>query len=278
MIRLKTIGLILSAIVLFASLPNAKATDVVYDPTNFTENLLQYIQHLDQTYLQNAISSTETTISQITSTISRYTGYISQLENLLQQATGTVTSRVAFIGSLYNQIESIPTSFQHAFQNILNLPNQLSGAFTNGNWGAYANSTNPIQRYLGNAVSSLQNLLSSLSHPGSYTAMPYSPSRYAANLSQALAAQTLANANNTATTLSTLQTTAKTATTLQSGQAVANAVGIQDLAARNQQVQLQAAGNIYQVQNQNVLNQYQNTITAGKQVTGMGSQYNSFTP
>lgn len=275
----KILGLILSTVLLLAPPPTAKATMVVYDPTNFAENLLQYIEHIDQTAIQNTISATETTISQITNTISQYTQYIYNLENLVQQATGTVTGRVAFIQNLFSQIESIPTSFQNAFQSILDLPNQLSGAFKNGNWGAYANSTNPIQRYLGNAMASLQNLLSALSHPGgAYNGFVYSPSRYAANLSQALGAQTLANAQNTTTTLSTLQNNAKSATTLQAGQSVSNAVAIQDLAARNQQVQLQAASNLYQTQNQNVLNQYQNTITAGKQQTGMANQYNQFNP
>src|SRR6266404_3550010 len=103
----------------------SEAYDLVYDPVNWTENLLQYVQHLDQTSIQSAISATESTISQITSVISQYTQYISQVENLVQQATGTVTSKIAFLEGLYSQIMSIPTSFQNAFQSILNIPNSL---------------------------------------------------------------------------------------------------------------------------------------------------------
>lgn len=271
---------ILTFISLSAFPSKSEAYDLVYDPVNWIENLLQYIQHLDQTGIQSAISATESTISQITSTISQYTKYISQVENLVQQATGTVTGEVAYAVKLYAEITSIPTSFENAFQSILNIPasfmNSLSGA-TSG-WGTMSNSTDPISRYLGSAVASLQNLTSAINGVANWQGAPYSPSRYAANLNQALSAQVLKNASDTNKTLTTLQNQAKNASTLQTGQAAGNAITINDLAARNQQTSLQAAHNISEVQNQNALDQYKNTIIAGKETTGMANLYGDFNP
>jgi phage-related protein len=258
----------------------SEAYDLVYDPVNWTENLLQYVQHLDQTSIQSTISATESTISQITSVISQYTQYISQVENLLQQATGTVTSKIAFLEGLYSQIMSIPTSFENAFQSILNIPNSFMNGL-NGNlsgWGSYSNSTDPITRYLNSAVASLQGLTSAINNAGNWNGITYSPSRYAANLSQALAAQVLKNSNDANKTLATLQTNAKKATTLQTGQGVSNAITIHDLAARNQETSLQAAGNINEIQNQNALDQYKNTVIAGKEEQGMANLYGDFNP
>ena len=255
----------------------SNAYDVVYDPLNWAENLLQYVQQADQTGIQSAISATESTISQITSVISQYTKYISQLENVIQQATGTIAQKVAFVEGLYSQIMSIPTSFENAFQSILNIPNSIMNGM-GGNWGSYPNSTDPIERYLSSAVASLQQLVSSITNIGNANGTAYNPSQYAANLNQALAAQVLKNSKDTNHTLTTLQTQAKGATTLQTGQGVSNAVTIQDLAARNQQNSLQAAGNIYEVQNRNALDQYKNTVIAGKEEEGMTNLYGDFNP
>ena len=266
----------------------SNAYDVVYDPLNWAENLLQYIQQADQTGIQSAISATESTISQITNVISQYTKYISQLENLVQQATGTIAQKVAFVEGLYSQIMSIPTSFQNAFQSILNIPNNIMNSLSGkgGNWGSYPNSTNPIDRYLSSAVASLQQLLGGMTNTGntngSYignpNGTPYNPSQYAANLNQALAAQVLKNSNDTNQIIGALQAMAKGATTLQTGQGVSNAAAIQDLAARNEQTNLQAAGNIYEVQNRNALDQYKNTVIAGKEEEGMSNLYGDFNP
>ena len=258
----------------------SEAYDVVYDPVNWVENLLQYIQHLDQTSIQSTISATESTISQITSVISQYTQYISHLENLVQQATGTIADKVAFVEGLYSEITSIPTSFENAFQGILNIPNNFMNSLNGmtSAWGTYSNSTDPIDRYLGSAVASLQQLVSSLNNFGKWNSIPYNPSQYAANLNQALAAQALKNSKDTNQTLTTLQAKAKSATTLQTGQSVGNTISIQDLAARNQQTSLQAAGNIYEVQNQDALDKYNNTVIAGKEEIGMSNLYGGFNP
>jgi hypothetical protein len=272
--------LLLTLISLSAFPAKSEAYDLVYDPVNWIENLLQYIQHLDQTSVQTAISATESTISEITSVISQYTKYISQVENLVQQATGTVTGGISYVEGLYSEIMSIPTSFENAFNSILNIPNSfmnsLSGA-TSG-WGTMYNSTDPITRYLGSAVASLQNLTSAINNVAGWQGAPYNPSRYAANLNQAFAAQVLKNAPDTNKTLTTLQNQAKNAPTLLTGQGAGNAIILQDLAARNQQTTLQAARNIDQVQNQNALDQYKNTIIAGKETVGMGNTYGDFNP
>jgi hypothetical protein len=268
-------------LLILSSFPiKSEAYNLVYDPINWTENLLQYIEHLDQTSIQTAISATESTISQITSTISQYTKYISQVENLVQQATGTVTGEISYAEQLYSQIANIPTSFENAFQSILNIPasfsNGLSGA-TSG-WGTMSNSTDPITRYLGSAVAGLQNLTSAINGAGNWQGAPYNPGRYAANLNQALSAQVLKNAPDTNKTLTVLQNNAKNANTLQTGQGAGNAIIIQDLAARNQQATLQAAHNLNEVQNQNALDEYRNTIIAGKETVGMSNVYGDFNP
>ena len=141
-----------------------------------------------------------------------------------------------------------------------------------------ANSTDPITRYLGSAVASLQSLASAINNAANWQGGPYNPGRYAANLNQALSAQVLKNAPDSNKTLTTLQKQAKNATTLQTGQGAGNAITIQDLAARNQQTSLQAAHNINEVQNQNALDQYKNTITAGKETVGMANLYGDFNP
>lgn len=272
--------LLLVSVFLSALPTKTQATDLVYDPVNWGENVLQYIQHLNQTSIQSTISATETTISQITSVISQYTKYIFQLENLLQQATGTVANKAAFIQGLYSELSSIPTSFENAFQGILNMPNNFMNSLNgpSSGWGTYSNSTNPIDRYLGSALASIQRLLGGLNNIGNVNSIPYNSSQYAANLNQALAAQVLKNSNDTNQTITALQTRAKAATTLQSGQSVNTSTGILDLAARNQHNTIEAAGNIYEVQNQDALDKYNNTIIAGKEEAGMANLYDGFNP
>ena len=144
--------------------------------------------------------------------------------------------------------------------------------------GTYSNSTDPIDRYLASAVASLQQLVSALNNADNSNGTPYNPSQYAANLNQAFAAQALKNSNDTNQTLTTLQQKAKAATTLQTGQGVGNTISIQDLAVRNQQTSLQAAGNIYEVQNQDALDKYNNTVLAGKEEVGLSNLYGGFNP
>jgi len=181
---------------------------------------------------------------------------------------------------LYSEIMSIPTSFENAFQDILRIPNNFMNSLNGmtSAWGTYSNSTDPIDRYLASAVASLQQLVSSLNNARNWNGTPYNPSQYAANLNQALAAQALKNSKDTNQTLTTLQAKAKAATTLQTGQGVGNTISIQDLAARNQQTSLQAAGNIYEVQNQDALDKYNNTVITGKEEIGMSNLYGGFNP
>lgn len=268
-------------IFLVGSPTRSNAYDLVYDPINWAENLLQYIQVHAQTGIQSAISATETTISQITNVISQYTKYISQLENLVQQATGTVTGKIAYMEGLYSEIMSIPTSFENAFQSILNLPQTFENTFngmTSGSMFTLAHSNDPIDRYLGSAVLSLQQLNSWISNSGRNNGMAYNAPSYSANLNQAMAAQVLKNAPDTTKTIATLQAQAKNAKDLQTGQAVQGAVSVQDVAARGQQNSLQAAGAIDQIQNQHALDQYKNTIIAGKEEEGAANLYGDFNP
>lgn len=273
--------------------PRAGATMVVFDPTNWVENFLKEIEEVDQTSIQKAISSTASTISSVNQTINQYTQYIYNLKNLIQQAVGTVTQQEQLVSQLYGQITSIPYSFETAFNSILNIPNQFQSIINgNGSWtipaalggSNWAASNDPLIRYLGGAISQLQQLTGlanqagySLSQPASFTA--YHSAAFASNLNQALAAQALKQQQQGAQqTLSTLTNQAKAATTQQAGQGVQNQTAIQSVAAQNQANNLAAAQHIATGQtNANEIQRYNTNIT-GAQTGGGSAFYNTFNP
>jgi hypothetical protein len=283
---------VLYALLLFATAPKAEAYDLVYDPLNWAENLLKQIQEVAQTSLQNGISATASTISSINSTISQLTQYISQLKTLVQQAVGTVTDKMQLLQQLYGQVMSIPASFQTAYQNILNIPNQFQNSINGqSGWGVsaqfgganWANANDPITRYLGGAVSALQSLTGLINQAGYGIGQPaqfptYNSPAFAANLSQALGAQTLKAQPDAQKTITILQNGANNANTQQAGGAVDNQTRIQALAAQAQANQLAAAKHIAQGQARtNELERYNTNITGAETAAG-AEYYNTFEP
>jgi len=286
------LAILFCALLLFATSENADAYDLVYDPLNWAENLLKQIEETMQTSLQNGISATASTISTINSTISQVTQYIYKLENLVQQAVGTVTDKVRLLEQLYGEIASIPASFQAAYQNILNIPNQFQAAingqaswevsaqFGGPNW---ANATDPITRYLGGALSALQDLVGLINQAG-YSAenvghfASYNSPAFAANLSQGLGAQTLKSQDSARRTITVLQTQAKNANTQQAGQAVDNQTKIQALAVQAQSNQLIASRQLTLGQSRtNELERYNTNVTGAETAAGQ-EFYNTFQP
>ena len=286
------LAILFYAFVSFLATPKAQAYDLVYDPLNWVENLLKQIQQTTQTSLQNGISATASTISSINNTINQVTQYISNLKNLIQQAVGTVTSKVQLLEQLYGELANLPASFQAAYQNILNIPNQFQSMINgSGGWtidaqyggSNWANSTDPITRYLGGAISALQSLTGLINQAGYGTGNlgqfnSYSSPAFAANLSQALGAQTLKTQPSAAQTITILQTQAKNATTQQNGQAVENRAKIESVAAQTQSNQLTAARQLATGQARtNDLQRY-NTNISGAETAAGARFYNTFQP
>lgn len=287
----KLCSLLLILLFTLALVPKANATTVVFDPLNWIENCLKEIEEADQTGIQNAINATSTQIANINSTINQYTQWLYNLRNLIQQSVGTVTQQQALLAQLTSQIASIPNSFQTAFQSILNIPNQFQGTINGGVWAVnpslggsnWASSNDPITRYLGGAVSQLQQLTGLINQTGytinqtaAFTA--YNGAAFASNLSQGLGAQALKQQPNAQQTLTNLTTQAKSANTQQAGQAVQNQTGIQAIAAQNQSNQLTSAQQIATGQNNaNEIQRYNTNIT-GSQTAGGSSFYNTFNP
>ena len=266
---------------LFLLPSKARATYIVFDPTNWAENVLKELQETEQTGIQNAISATVSTISGLNSTISQYTQYIYNLKNQIQQATGTVTGAEQLLGQLYSQIVSIPNSFQSAFTSILSLPQQFQNGAASS-WKNWYSSNDPITRYLGGALSELQTLLGLINGaspgtiPGNWTT--FNSPAYAANLSQVLGAHALKTEPSALLTINTLQNQAKNAKTLQAGKAVENQTKIQQTAAQNQINQLTAARQLELGQDRtNEIKRY-NTNLAGVEASGGAAFYNTFSP
>ena len=290
--RHASLAILVYAFLSFLATPKAQAYDLVYDPLNWAENLLKQIEETAQTSLQNGISATAGTISSINSTINQVTQYISKLENLVQQAVGTVTSKVQLLEKLYGEIANLPASFQAAYQDILNIPSQFqsmingSGGWTiNAQYGGsnWANSTDPITRYLGGAVSALQNLTGLINQAGYGARNPgqfnsYSSPAFAANLSQALGAQSLKSQPSAQQIIIGLQTQAKNATTQQAGQAVENQTKIQAVAAQTQSNQLAASRQLATGQARTTDLQRYNTSITGAETAAGARFYNTFEP
>jgi hypothetical protein len=277
--------------VLFAT-PKAQAYDLVYDPINWIQNLLKEIEETYQTSIQNGISATASTISSTDSTISQVTQFIYKIESLVQEAVGTVTSKAQLLAQLYGEVTNLPASFQAAYQNILNIPNQFQSVLNgSGNWGVsaqfggntWASSNDPITRYLGSAVAALENLTGLINQAG-YDASAigrfpaYNGPAFAANLSQALGAQTLKTQDSAQKTITALQQQAKNASTQQGGQAVENQAKIQAVAVQTRANQLAAAHQLAAGQRRTSEIQRYNTNVSGAETSAGAKFYNTFNP